>query len=90
MIAIAAKKLFMRLKFAKNAFLNFDHMIALAANKLFVRLKFANNAVLGFDHIIKVLTSWSKLSNIIDQIWSHEKVEFWPTKTTKYVKNEML
>jgi hypothetical protein len=59
-------------------FLNFDLMIGLVANKLFLRLKFDIFAFLGFDLMIEVSTSWSKFYNIIEQIWSREKVEFQP------------
>jgi len=32
----------------------------------------------NFDLMIKVSTSWSKLSNINEQIRPHEQIEFWP------------
>ncbi len=39
MIALAANKLFMRLKFKKALLANFDLMILLVTNKLFIRSK---------------------------------------------------
>ncbi len=55
-----------------------DLMIVLAANKLIMRLKFKEELLVNFDLNIKVSTSWSKLSNIIEQILQPlEKVEFW-------------
>ena len=32
----------------------------------------------NFDLMIEVSTSWSKLSNIYEQIRPHEQIEFWP------------
>ena len=65
--------MFMRSKFANNAFLNFDLMINLLVTRMIIRSKFANNA-------FRVLISWSKCQSP-DQyqckLWSHQKGEFW-------------
>jgi hypothetical protein len=57
MIALAASKSFMRLKFKKALLANFDLMIVLVTNKLFMRLKFANTAFLNFDLMKNVAIS---------------------------------
>jgi len=41
-------------------------------------IKIANNAFLNFNLMIEVSISWSKLSNINEQIQPHEQIEFWP------------
>ncbi len=56
MIALAAKKLIMRLKFPNNA--SHDQFVS---HKNDHEIKIRNNACLGFDLMIKVSTSWSIL-----------------------------
>ena len=49
MIAIAANKLFMRLKFENNALLNFDLMIDLVVTRTVMRLKLKKNIIMEFQ-----------------------------------------
>jgi hypothetical protein len=49
MIAIAANKLFMRLKFENNALLNFDLMIDLVVTRTVMRLKLKRKHYYGIS-----------------------------------------
>jgi hypothetical protein len=53
-------------------------MIDLLAARTIMRSKLQKALLGNFDLMIKVSSSWSKLSNINEQIWPHEQIEFRP------------
>jgi hypothetical protein len=65
MIALAANKLFMRLKAANNTFETYDLMITLVAYKLFRRIKILKSIILTFDLLI-VPTSGTNIIETFD------------------------